>query len=136
MAGKRSRILVVDDIPDWRKTFSGMLSEAGYKVDTADSVANALTALESQNFDLALIDIRLDETDENNTDGLKLATSIKQRWPTVNIIIITGYETPETVKQAMEPQGADERLANDFITKADISGLLRSIQELLGKQEG
>ncbi len=132
MTEKKHRILVVDDLDDWRKTLSGLLHEEGYKVDVAGSFGKAVTLLRSKKFDLAVLDIRLDETDENNTQGLDLASEIKRHWPSVKTIIITGYDNPEIVKRAMEPQGpGKKRLADDFIAKTETDNLLKSVQSLL-----
>jgi len=80
MADKRHRILVVDDLPDWRETLGGLLVDAGYDILVACSYASALRLLAANHFDLAVLDIRLDETDDGNTDGLDLAAEIKSRW--------------------------------------------------------
>ena len=48
MTEKTHRILVVDDIDDWRKTLSGLLREEGYKVDAVDSFEKAVKLLQIQ----------------------------------------------------------------------------------------
>jgi CheY-like chemotaxis protein len=132
MTEKRFRILVVDDLDDWQKTLSGLLREAGYEVDVAGSLNQATKLLRSNLFDLAVIDVRLDETDESNIDGLNLASEIKHLWPSVKTIIITGYDNPEVVRRAMEPVGPNqERLAADFISKTEADKLIKSIQRIL-----
>lgn len=134
MAEKHYRILVVDDIADWRKTLSGLLCEVGYKVDVADSFKSAVTLLRSKKFDLAITDVRLDETDEINIQGLDLASEIKRHWTSIKIIIITGYDNPDIVRRAMEPQSSSKkRLADDFIPKTETDNLIKSVQLLLRK---
>jgi DNA-binding NtrC family response regulator len=126
------RVLIVDDLDDWQKTLSGLLREVGYEVNVAGSLNQATKLLRSNLFDLAVIDVRLDETDESNIDGLNLATEIKHLWPSVKVIIITGYDNPEMVRQAMEPVGpSQERLAIDFISKTETDKLIKSIQRIL-----
>ena len=73
MENSSSKLLVVDDIKDWQITLSGVLRDIGYIVATAGSMAEAIKLLENNKYDLALLDLRLDETDEDNVDGLKLA---------------------------------------------------------------
>ena len=85
------KILVVDDLPDWRITLSGLLMDQGYDVQTASSIDNALEILEKEYFHVAVLDVRLDETDEDNRDGIQLMHEIKKRRPTTAIIILTGY---------------------------------------------
>jgi DNA-binding NtrC family response regulator len=131
---KQKTILIVDDLIDWRETLSGLLKDAGYETRKAKSREMAIQLLENEPFDLAVIDIRLDESNEGNEAGLELAGIIKERWPHVVTIIITGYETPETIRRAMEPNSYGKKLAFDFIPKNQTDELLSSIEKALGIQ--
>lgn len=133
MTNSPSKILVVDDLPDWRNTLSGLLIDEGYKVQVADSSAKALALLETEQFALAVLDVRLDETDEDNTEGLDLAAKIKSRWPTVKVIIITGYGTPKTMRQAREPDAQGQRLAEDYIPKTQSEELVQVVRRVLAQ---
>jgi CheY-like chemotaxis protein len=133
MAHTPYRILVVDDIEDWRKTLRGLLSDAGYQVETAESLSGAIVWLESQRFDLALVDMRLDETDEDNTAGLDLAEVIKQRWPLTKTIIITGYGTPERLQRAMAPDMHGHRLADEYVPKTQTEDLIVVVRRVLAQ---
>ncbi len=125
------RILVVDDLPDWRSTIGGLLEDEGYEVQVAGSSPQALELLESNCFDLAVLDIRLDETDEGNTEGLNLASEIKKRWPGVKIVIITGYGTPEIMKEALEPDAKGNKLAANYVPKTETEDLVSVVRETL-----
>jgi CheY-like chemotaxis protein len=118
MSKEKPNILVVDDVGDWRITMRGMLQDEGYQVQVADTSPKALAILEEQPFDLAVIDIRLDETNEDDTEGITLAKKIHKRWPHIRIIIITGYDTPGTLEEAMKPT-PEGRLVHDYILKKD-----------------
>jgi CheY-like chemotaxis protein len=133
MTDTRHRILVVDDLPDWRKTLSGLLEDAGYEVQVAESSAAALDLLRSGHFDLALLDIRLDESDEDNREGLNLAAEIRQRWPAVKVVIITGYGTPDTMRRAREPDVRGQRLAEEYIPKTQTGDLVQVVQRVLAQ---
>lgn len=129
---KKHRILVVDDLADWRKTLSGLLREEEYKVDSASSFEEAMTLLRSKEFDLVITDVRLDETDENNTQGLDIASEIILNWSAIKIIIITGYSNPEIVNRAMIPQDyGKKRLVDDFVPKTETDNLIKSVRSLL-----
>lgn len=125
------KILVVDDLPDWRATLSGLLADEGYEVQVADSSASALNLLGAYRFDLAVVDIRLDESDEENTEGLDLAAKIKQQWPATKVVIITGYGTSEAIKRAMEPDAQGRRLVENFIPKTETESLVQIVREVL-----
>ena len=53
------RILVVDDEESIRFTFTAFLSDAGYTVETAESLEESLQKLESEPFDAIFLDILL-----------------------------------------------------------------------------
>jgi CheY-like chemotaxis protein len=99
----RGRILVVDDLPDVRSTVSGILRDAGYLVRSARSRQEALDILENERFHVAVLDVRLDESDEDNQEGLELLDEINQRYPSITVIMLTGYADVEMVLKALQP---------------------------------
>src|SRR5512143_664199 len=96
------KILVVDDIGDWRATMSGLLRDEHFNVKAAGSAEEALAQLEAEPFDLAVLDMRLDERDESNMAGLELARQVRQRWPRTKAILITGYVTVAAAQTVLE----------------------------------
>jgi len=131
MADTRHKILVVDDLRDWRVTLSGLLVDEGYDVQVADSSSRALEVLNTHPFDLAVVDMRLDESDEENTEGLRLAAEIGKRWPAVKVVIITGYGTSEIMRQTLEPDAQGQRLAADYIPKTQSEELAKVVKKAL-----
>lgn len=129
----KPKLLVVDDIRDWQITIGGVLTDNGYDVATAGSMEDAILLLENNYYDLALLDMRLDETDEGNQDGLKLAETIRDRWPKVKVVIVTGYGTPEVIQKTMEPDASGKSLAEDYIPKDNTDKLVKTVQLILGK---
>ena len=129
-----ARILVVDDLEDWRETISGLLADQGYRVKTVDSSKAALTALALAPYDLAVIDVRLDETDEDNAEGIDLAAEIQKQWPDVKRVIVTGYATRARFRQAMEPDARGRRLVENCVEKKDTGMLVNIVNELLGRK--
>lgn len=127
-------VLVVDDGPDWRNMLAGLLKDVYPKIEvlTAASVKEAVAHLTNHHCILAVIDIRLDESDEKNVDGLKLLEQIKTDFPTTQALIITGYSSLETVEKALQPNEAGVRLAIDYVEKAQIqTDLLPRISQIL-----
>jgi CheY-like chemotaxis protein len=129
----KPKLLVVDDILDWQVTIGGVLMDSGYDVATAGSMEDAILLLDKDDYDLALLDMRLDETDEENQDGLKLAETIRDRWPNVKVVIVTGYGTPEIIQKTMEPDNDGKRLAEDYIPKDNTDRLVKTVQQILSK---
>jgi two-component system NtrC family response regulator len=133
MADLSAKLLVVDDLEDWQKTIRGVLQDKGYKVSVAGSSKEAVSLLDASDYDLALLDLRLDETDEENVEGLTLAKTIRDRWPSVKIVIVTGYGTPEVVQKSMESDAHGERLLDDFLPKDNTDKLVETVQRILAK---
>ncbi len=99
----RGKILVVDDLPDVRSTASGILRDEGYLVCAAASREEALAILENERFHIAVLDVRLDESDEDNRDGMELLREINQRYPAITVIMLTGYADAEMVRESLQP---------------------------------
>ncbi len=99
----QGKILVVDDLPDVRKTVSGLLRDEGYLVRAAASRQEALEILENERFHIAVLDVRLDESDEYNQDGMELLAEINQCYPAITVIMLTGYADVEMVRKALLP---------------------------------
>lgn len=131
MAPKKARLLIVDDIADWRLTLRGLLEDHGYIVDDAATMAQAIDLLSSNHYSLALLDLRLDDPDQDNQDGLELAKIIRDRWPNVKSIIVTGYGTDEVLRQAMEPDKNGDRLVDDYVTKEEAEKIVEIVKQVL-----
>jgi DNA-binding NtrC family response regulator len=130
-------ILIVDDAADWRATLAGLLRDVypDLQVMTAASLQEAKTQLDEYHFDLAVIDIRLDESDEDNTEGLELMEFIFQHHPGTPSLIITGYANLDTVRRAMQPDETGARRAADYIEKDKIhSELLPRVSDILARR--
>jgi CheY-like chemotaxis protein len=131
MADASKCILVVDDVEDWQMTLSGVLTDEGYQVVAVGDRKSALQAAKVTAFDLAVIDIRLDETDEDNTVGLDLAGELKAVLRDLPVIIITGYETPDAIARALGPDNKGQTLAIDFVRKVDATELVEIVNRTL-----
>ena len=130
-------ILIVDDALDWRDILAGLIGDVFPEIGvvTAASLAEAKTLLPKYDFALAIIDIRLDESDENNIDGLTLAEFIRDHSPQTKPLIITGYANLETVKRAMQPDENGVRLVVDYVEKEKLNEeLLPQITAILRKR--
>jgi DNA-binding NtrC family response regulator len=129
------RILVVDDVVDWQKTLSGLLTDEGHDVVAVGDRKSALEAVQASEFDLAVIDVRLDESDEDNIAGLGLAQEVKGVRAELPVIIITGYPSQGTISLARKPDDRGQKLAVDFVLKADVDELVDIVNRRLGSSK-
>lgn len=88
------RILLVEDDESSYDPITRWLKEEGYVVRLATSYAEAKSALETDHFHLAIIDILLVDEDPDNTDGLQLLEDIErlQLRDVMPTIIITAHQ--------------------------------------------
>lgn len=97
----RGKILVVEDFADWRELLTGLLQREGHEVQAAATLQEARDYLDqAKDLDLAILDIRLVETDEMNQDGMRLLSEIHERQGFTRVIMITGHGTMETQRKA------------------------------------
>jgi CheY-like chemotaxis protein len=134
MEQQKHSVLIVEDVQDWRLTLRGLLQEAGFVVVAVASSKEARMALQRSRYDAALLDIRLDERDENDDEGLALAEEINHSWPNVKVFITTGYANDDYIRRAMEPRSpGGKRLATNFIKKSDTKNLVGIIKQALNE---
>ena len=119
----RSRILVVDDDPGLRRTLERILAPT-YRVETVAGVAEALARVEASRFDLALVDVRL-----KDGDGYTLCSALRERWPRMDVILITGSisEPDEKLFRSLE-EGAFYFLFKPFDRRVLLALVERCLQ--------
>jgi len=112
------QVLIIDDEADVCGFFRRLLTKRGYEVTTANNEPEALAALAVNRFSVAMVDLKLPDT-----DGLTLLRLIKERQPACEVIIMTGYSTVKTAVTAMQ-QGAYEYLEKPFDDIGEIEALI------------
>lgn len=86
MEEAKARIMVVDDEPEIVQLWKHFLSDKGYEAVGASSGEEALSILEKEKADLILLDMMMP-----GISGREAAEIIKKRYPSIKIIMITGY---------------------------------------------
>lgn len=92
----KGNILVVDDEEIVLKSCERILSPEGYEVDIATSAEDALKLLDKKQFDLIITDIKMP-----GMDGIEFMKQVRAKNPDVNIIVITGHPSQESIKAAL-----------------------------------
>ncbi|MET3600016.1 sigma-54 dependent transcriptional regulator [Martelella mangrovi] len=103
-----SDILVVDDEADIRDIVSGILSDEGHETRVAHDSDSALAAINDRVPRLIFLDIWMQGS---RLDGLALLEEIKQRYPDIPVVMISGHGNIETAVSSIK------RGAFDFIEK-------------------
>lgn len=91
------RILVVDDEEPVRETLAEMLVTVNHKVELAGSGQEAVQKMRSGQFDFVFTDLAMPEM-----DGWETARMIRKDWPSVRIVLVTGYGPTTTPPEGEE----------------------------------
>ncbi|MGO9115125.1 MAG: sigma-54-dependent transcriptional regulator [Thermoguttaceae bacterium] len=97
-----ARILIVDDEFSVRDSLDHWFRKDGYEVQTAADAAAAMGAMQSSEFDVVLLDVRLP-----GMDGLRLLEQIRRTAPLAIVIMITAYASVDTAVRALKLGAAD-----------------------------
>jgi len=120
---RKTRILVVDDEIYIQEILKATLEDAGFECVTAGDAEKALSALISQDFDLAFVDIRLP-----GKKGTELLKDIQTSYPDVVVIIVSAVDSANTAIDSMHMG------AVDYITKPfNLDQILTSTRRALDK---
>ncbi|NRA04250.1 MAG: sigma-54-dependent Fis family transcriptional regulator [Myxococcales bacterium] len=119
------RILVVDDERSMQDFLEILLARDGHEVVTVGSAPQAIAAVEGDEFDLVISDIRMPEM-----SGLELLGRIEELSPETPVVMITAHGSTETAVEAMK-QGA-----YDYLSKpCPVDEIRLVVQKALEKRE-
>ncbi len=119
---KMKPILIVEDEAIMRESIHDWLTDGGYQVETAKDGEEALHTIAKQDFDIAILDLRLP-----GKDGIEVLREAKEKRPQLKGIIITAYPSVQTAVEAIK-EGAVDYLSKPF----DLNDLEKLIRETLG----
>jgi len=123
--GTKKKILVIDDERRLAESLSTLLRGVGYLVKPTFSGEEGLSALQSENFDLVITDLRMD-----GIDGFDIMHRLAEIQPETPLVVITGHASTESAIEAIHQHVAD------YIPKPfDFDYLRSSIARILAKRE-
>ncbi len=118
------KILVLDDNQGVRDELSEFLTEKGFEIYQASLPSEATVILEKNEIDIAILDVKLPEK-----DGITYLKEVKEKYPFLEVIMITGHGDMDMVIQALRSG------ANDFFQKPfrsiDVEGAIHRTQRFI-----
>jgi two-component system, cell cycle response regulator CpdR len=103
MDNEAAAILVLEDDEDVRDTISTLLTDAGFRVETAATGWEAIALIEECQFDLVVADISL----PGGLSGVQMAHHVRMRHPMLKCLFISGRAEPVVC----------DPLLDDFVAK-------------------
>ena len=115
----RIRVLLVDDEEGYLDVLSKRLAKRNLEVMTADNGAAGIQALRSYDFDVAVVDLKMEDM-----DGIEVLKVFKSMTPDLAVIILTGHGSETAAREGLALG------AFDYLTKpCELSDLLDKIKE-------
>lgn len=120
------RVLLIEDDAMIGEAVQGALGDAAYATDWIRNGASALAALQTQHYDLVLLDLGLP-----GLDGIQVLTRLRARGNPVPLLIITARDALDDRLQGLDG-GADDYLVKPF----EIAELLARMRAVLRRRSG
>ncbi|MBU0992073.1 MAG: response regulator [Proteobacteria bacterium] len=120
-----ANILLVDDEQPFVETMTKRLEKRNYKVNAAFSGYDAIKILEKESqVEVVILDVKMP-----GKDGIGVLQEIKQKYPLIEVIMLTGHATVESAIQGMKLG------AYDYLMKpCDMNELVAKVDEATGKK--
>ena len=116
-------VLCVDDEPNIVAALRRVFRGSGHRVLTATSGAAALVLLEAETVELVITDMRMPEM-----DGAQLLAQVRQRWPDIGRVLLTGYTDMASTVAAIN-LGEVYRYLSKPWNDAEVLGTARQVFE-------
>lgn len=125
MDEEKTRVLLADDEDALRSTIAAWLSDEGFDVDQAADGLEAVKLVQSKDFDIALLDIKMPRM-----NGLEVLRYIKKNSSTTNTVMMTAMSDVNMAVEAMKLG------AREYLTKPiDLDQLVPQLRALIRKRD-
>jgi DNA-binding NtrC family response regulator len=94
---KKIKLLLVDDEKRFVEVLFKRLSKRNIEVTKAFSGAEGIQALRKVDFDVAILDLKMEDM-----DGLEVLKIFKKMYSKMEVIILTGHESEQTTREGMK----------------------------------
>ncbi|QGY40198.1 response regulator [Pseudodesulfovibrio cashew] len=116
------RVLLVDDEAGFVDVLRKRMNKRGFAVSTAVSGTKGIQALRGDDFDVAVLDLKLEDM-----DGIEVLDIFKKMVPSMPVIMLTGHGSEQAARDGIA------RGAFDYLLKpCDLDDLLAKIREAVG----
>ena len=126
-----TEILIIDDNSEIRLILQEILIETGYKTRLAANYNQALTEIDKKLPDVAIIDVKLDKSEN---DGIELLNHIKTKDKDIPVIIISGHANIEMAIKSLK-SGAFEFIQKPFDRDRLVNFVNRATENVKLKNE-
>jgi signal transduction histidine kinase len=125
MAEDKINVLIADDEDSLRSTIAAWLGDEGFDVEQAIDGLDAIKKVQSKDFDIALLDIKMP-----GANGLEVLRFIKKNSNPTEVVMMTGMSDVSMAVEAMKLG------AREYLTKpVDLDQLVPQLRSLIKKRD-
>ncbi|HBI23501.1 MAG TPA: hypothetical protein DDX84_04700 [Nitrospiraceae bacterium] len=117
-------ILIVDDDEDILNLIERHLSNKGYEVLTAYDGEQAVSLIDKIQFDLVITDLKMPKI-----DGIEVLKRVKEKNTAIEVVILTGHGTMDSVIEALRDEGAFDYLQKPLYNIKQLSFVTKKALE-------
>lgn len=96
-AALKIHLLLVDDEPDFQEIILKRFNRMGIRLSLADCCLAALETLDTEPIDVIIMDVSMP-----GLDGIQCLKKVKERWPQIEVIILTGHASVKSGIEGMQ----------------------------------
>ena len=120
------KLLLVDDEEGYVNVLSNRLGKRNIEVTKSFSGSEAIQALRGQDFDVAVLDLKMEDI-----DGIEVLKIFKKMVPKMPVIMLTGHGSEQAAREGIEFG------AFDYLTKpCELEDLVKKIREAVCQEKG
>lgn len=110
---------MVDDDPRWLRTVGSVLERAGFNFTSVDGITPARELLQKAFFHLIILDIQMDQSDEDNDEGMHLLAELSELnlLDSTHVVMLSAWGTLKRMREAFS-----RYQVVDFFIKDEFTG--------------
>jgi DNA-binding NtrC family response regulator len=120
-AALKIKLLLVDDEPEFLETLEKHLRRRKINTSVAEGCKVALDILEEQAIDVIVMDVSMPEI-----DGLQCLKKVKEKWPLIEVVILTGHASVKSGIEGMQGGAFDYCIkpieTQELVEKIELAG--------------
>jgi len=135
---QQTRVLVADDQADVREALRLLLKAEGHLIETVSNPAALLEALQSNDFDVVLMDLNYQRDTTSGQEGIDLLSKIQAMDSKLPVVVMTAWGSVDLAVEAMRRGARDflqkpwdnQRLLAILRTQVDLHRIIRRAERL------
>jgi CheY-like chemotaxis protein len=120
---EKRNILVIEDDEDWQYILTSYLKDIPANITVVADYDSALKVLDTNSFDILVLDLRLEDKDDKNFQGMELLTYLRnqksQQAEDAYVIIISAYGTQDHIRKGFKSYGLLDYIPKQSFNKKE-----------------